>query len=77
MLTRIAVVVVAAVLASVALAQPATAQPEARLTLQIDPKEGRVGTPIDATVPEEYKEVCFSENEFVAASRRSWAKSPV
>jgi archaellin len=40
MLTRIAVVVVAAVLASVALAQPATAQPEARLTLQIDPKEG-------------------------------------
>jgi hypothetical protein len=66
MLKRIGVVLAAAVLASVALALPATAQPEARLTLQIDPKEGRVGTPINATVPEEYKDVCLSENEFVA-----------
>jgi hypothetical protein len=67
MLKRIGVVLAAAVLASVALALPATARPEARLTLQIDPKEGRVGTPINATVPEEYKDVCLSENEFVAA----------
>jgi hypothetical protein len=67
MFKRMGVVCVAAVLASVALAVPATADhTEARLTLQIDPKEGTVGTPIDATVPEEYKEVCLSENEFVA-----------
>jgi hypothetical protein len=66
MLKRIGVVCVAAVLASVALMVPATAQTDARLTLQIDPKEGPVGTQINATVPEEYKEICLSENEFVA-----------
>jgi hypothetical protein len=66
MLKRIGVVCVAAVLASVALMVPATAQTDARLTLQIDPKEGPVGTQINATVPEEYREICLSENEFVA-----------
>jgi hypothetical protein len=67
MLKRIGVVCVAAVLASVALAVPATADhTEARLTLQIDPKEGPVGTQINATVPEEYKEICLDENAFIA-----------
>jgi hypothetical protein len=66
MLKRIGVVCVAAVLASVALAVPASSQTEARLTLQIDPKEGKVGTTINATVPEEYRDVCLSENDFVA-----------
>jgi hypothetical protein len=66
MFKRIGIVLVAAVLASAALVGPATAQTEARLTLQIDPKEGKVGTPINATVPDEYHQVCLSGNEFVA-----------
>jgi hypothetical protein len=68
MLKRIGVVCVAAVLASVALMVPASADhTDARLTLQIDPKEGPVGTQINATVPEEYKEICLDRNEFIAA----------
>jgi hypothetical protein len=68
MFKRIGVVLAAAMLASVVLAAPATGDhTEARLTLQIDPMEGQVGTPINATVPEEYKEICLSENDFVAA----------
>jgi len=66
MFKRIGVALAAAVLGVVALAGPASSQPEARLTLQIDPKEGKVGTPINATVPEEYKQECLSGNEFVA-----------
>jgi hypothetical protein len=66
MLKRIGVVIAVAVAASVALAVPVTAQTDARLTLQIDPKEGPVGTTINATVPEEYKDVCLSGNQFVA-----------
>jgi hypothetical protein len=66
MFKRIGIVLVAAVVASAALVGPATAQTEARLTLQIDPTEGKVGTPINATVPEEYKQECLSGNEFVA-----------
>jgi hypothetical protein len=67
MLKRIGVVIAVAVAASVALAVPVTAQTDARLTLQIDPKEGPVGTTINATVPEEYKEICLDKNEFIAA----------
>jgi hypothetical protein len=67
MFKRIGIVLAAAMLASVTLVGPATADhTEARLTLQIDPEEGKVGTPINATVPEEYKQVCLSGNEFVA-----------
>jgi hypothetical protein len=66
MFKRIGVVCVAAVVASAALVGPATAQTEARLTLQIDPQEGKVGTHINATVPQEYKQECLSGNEFVA-----------
>jgi hypothetical protein len=67
MFKRIGVVLAAAMLASVALVGPATADhTEARLTLEIDPMEGKVGTPVNATVPEEYKQVCLSENDFVA-----------
>jgi len=66
MFKRIGVVLTAAMLGVAALAGPASSQPEARLTLQIDPKEGKVGTPINATVPEEYKQECLSGNEFVA-----------
>ena len=66
MFKRIGVALAAAMLGVVALAGPASSQPEARLTLQIEPKEGKVGTPIDATVPEEYKQECLSGNEFVA-----------
>ena len=66
MFKRIGVVLTAAMVGIVALAGPASSQPEARLTLQIDPKEGKVGTPIHATVPEEYKQECLSGNEFVA-----------
>jgi hypothetical protein len=66
MFKRIGIVLVAAVVASAALVGPATAQTEARLTLQIDPTEGKVGAPINATVPEEYKQVCLSKNDFVA-----------
>jgi hypothetical protein len=67
MLKRIGVALAAVVVASVALAGPAPAQTEARLTLQIDPKEGPVGTQVNATVPEEYKQVGLSENDFVAS----------
>jgi hypothetical protein len=67
MLKRIGVVIAVAVAASVALAVPVTAQTDARLTLQIDPKEGPVGTTINATVPEEYKQECLSEDELFAA----------
>jgi hypothetical protein len=57
----------AAVMASFAVVGPAVADhTEARLTLQINPTQGQVGTPINATVPEEYKEICLSENDFVA-----------
>ena len=66
MLKRIGVVLTAATLGVVALAGPASSQPEARLTLQIDPKEGKVGTPINVQVPDEYKQECLSGNEFVA-----------
>jgi hypothetical protein len=66
MFKRIGVVLTAAMLGVAALADPASSQPEARLTLQIDPNEGKVGTPIHATVPEEYKQECLSGNEFVA-----------
>jgi hypothetical protein len=67
MFKRIGIVLVAAVVASAALVGPAIADhTEARLTLEIDPKEGQVGTPIDVTVPEEYKQICLSENDFVA-----------
>ena len=66
MFKRIGVVLAAAMLGVVALAGPASSQPEARLTLQIEPKEGKVGTPVNATVPEEYKQECLSGNEFVA-----------
>lgn len=66
MFKRIGVALAVAVVAVVAFAVPASSQPEARLTLQIDPKEGKVGTPIHATVPEEYKQECLSGNEFVA-----------
>jgi hypothetical protein len=67
MFKRIGIVLAAVMVASVALAGPAAAQTEARLTLQIDPKEGKVGTPINATVPEEYKQECLSGNAFWAA----------
>jgi hypothetical protein len=66
MFKRIGVVLAAALVGVVAFAVPASSQPEARLTLQIDPKEGKVGTPINATVPEEYKQECLSQNDFVA-----------
>jgi hypothetical protein len=66
MLKQIAVVLAAATVASAALVGPAAAQTEARLTLQIDPMAGKVGTPVHATVPEEYKQVCLSQNDFVA-----------
>jgi hypothetical protein len=66
MFKRIGVALLGAMLGVAALAGPASSQPEARLTLQIDPKEGQVGTQINATVPEEYKDVCLSGNEFVA-----------
>jgi hypothetical protein len=68
MLKRIGVVCVATVLASVALMVPASADHTVpKLTLQIDPKEGPVGTQINATVPEEYKDVCLSEDQLFAA----------
>jgi hypothetical protein len=66
MLKRIGVVLTAAMLGVVALAGPALSQPEARLTLQIDPKEGKVGTPINVQVPDDYKTECLSKNDFVA-----------
>jgi hypothetical protein len=66
MFKRIGVVLTAAMVGVVALAVPASSQPEARLTLQIDLKEGKVGTPVNATVPDEYKQECLSGNEFVA-----------
>lgn len=66
MLKRIGVVLTAAMLGVVALAGPASSQPEARLTLQIDPKEGKVGTPIHVQVPNDHKPECLSGNEFVA-----------
>jgi hypothetical protein len=67
MFKRIGVVLTAAMLGVVALAGPASSQPEARLTLQIDPKEGKVGTPIHATVPEEYKQECLSADQLFAS----------
>jgi hypothetical protein len=66
MLKRIGVVLTAAMLGVVALAGPASSQTEARLTLQIDPKEGKVGTPVNVQVPDDYKQECLSGNEFVA-----------
>jgi len=66
MLKRIGVVLTAAMLGVVALAGPASSQPEARLTLKIDPKEGKVGTPINVQVPDDYKPECLSGNDFVA-----------
>jgi hypothetical protein len=66
MFKRIGVALLGAMLGVAVVAGPASSQPEARLTLQIDPKEGQVGTQINATVPEEYQDVCLSGNEFVA-----------